>query len=155
MKGDEPNIKIYAKKCESLNSNINSYNIINKEMDSICKTNEIVNKINQNSPNEEANLPSSNINKENIIEIRTEKYNNINNDSDFKKVIDNIDEEEKIWESIFEIKKRGDQNNESISNENYLYEFIATSNAEIHPCKDKLIFYGVKINLTLEEQRKN
>ena len=87
MKGDEPNIKIYAKKCESLNSNINSYNIINKEMDSICKTNEIVNKINQNSPNEEANLPSSDINKENIIEIRTEKYNNINNDSDFKKVL--------------------------------------------------------------------
>ena len=122
MKGDEPNIKIYAKKCESLNSNINSYDLINKEMDSICKTNEIVNKINPNNPNEEANLPSSDINKENIIEIRTEKYNNINNDSDFKKVIDNIDEEEKIWESIFEIKKRGDQNNESIINEIYLLQ---------------------------------
>ena len=143
-KGSNCNIKLYSKKDESLNNNLNSYNIINNEMNSICQTYGIINQNNLNiNNNGKENLQSQDINKENIIQNNNENINIINEDPNFKSVLDNINEKDKLWTSIFEIKKSFNKNND-INNANYLYEFIATSNADFSTGTDKLVFFGVK-----------
>ena len=154
-KGDDCKIKIYSKQSDNLdNNNINNYNIINNEFNSICQTFGIFN--NDNNNNNKQNNPvinkekdniiiNNDINKENIIQNNNNNNNlvdEIKEDSDFKMLLDNINDQNKLWVSMYEIKKSN--NNELINKENYLYEFIATSNAEFASGQDKIIFYGIK-----------
>ena len=91
----------------------------------------------------EKNLLSNDINKENMIQNNNGDINTINEYPDFKLILDNINEKDKLWTSIFAIQKSFTKNNDEINNANYLYEFIATSNAEYSTGKDKVVFYGV------------
>ena len=131
-KGSDCNIKLYSKKDETLNNKLNSYNKVNNEINSICQTNGIINQnsLNVNYNNERENLLSNDINKENMIQNNNGGMNTINEYPDFKLILDNINEKNKLWTSIYEIKKSFTKNNDEINNTNYLYEFIATSNAE-------------------------
>ena len=150
-KGDNCNIKIYSKKKEQYNNNINSFDLLNNEMNSICQTFGIFDYNKQSDSNiikEKENIITNNLNNENVN--NNSNNNNIfnpydiNEDPNFKMILDKINEQDKLYASIFEIKKPINKNNEDINSENYLYEFIATSNAEFAKGEDKVIFYGLK-----------
>ena len=112
-KGSDCNIKLYSKKDETLNNNLNSYNIFNNEINSICQTYGIIyqNSLNDKN-NEKENLLSNDINKENMIQNNNGDINTINESPDFKLILDNINEKDKLWTSIYEIKKSFTKNNE-------------------------------------------
>ena len=144
-KGSDCNIKLYSKKDETLNNNLNSYNIVNNEINSICQTYGIINQnsLNVNNNNDRENLLSNDVNKENMIQNNNGDINTINEYPDFNLILDNINEKGKLCASIFAIQKSFTKNNDEINNTKYLYEFIATSNAEYSTGKDKVVFYGV------------
>ena len=144
-KGSDCNIKLYSKKDETLNNNLNSYNIVNNEINSICQTYGIIyqNSLNVNNNNGKEIPRPKDINKENMIQNNNGDINTINEYPDFKLILDNINEKGKLWTSIFVIQKSFTKNNDEINNANYLYQFIATSNAEYSTGKDKVVFYGV------------
>ena len=78
--------------------------------------------------------------------IKLFKQNSLNN-GDIKKnfifdMKDQISNKAELLVSIFEIKKIINKSKEN--DDNYLYEFIATSNADYTSSKDKIIFYGIK-----------
>ena len=65
----------------------------------------------------------------------------------FDLIIKNLNEKKIRWSSIFEIKKNNIINNFIFNKgktDDYLYEFIATSNEDCLYGKDKLIFFGIK-----------
>ena len=139
-KGKHCKIKLYSKNDEVAKNNLNDYNIINNEFNLICSgifNNNINVQNNKIFSNEKENLISSDINKK-----IPEKNANLNNDDikkdcEFELIIDNINKEQIIWNSMFELIK-------SKNDENYLYEFILTSNADLEDGEDWIEFYGVK-----------
>ena len=139
-KGKHCKIKLYSKNDELAKNNLNDYNIINNEFNLICSgifNNNINVQNNKIFSNEKENLISSDINKK-----IPEKNANLNNDDikkdcEFELIIDNINKEQIIWNSMFELIK-------SKNDENYLYEFILTSNADLEDGEDWIEFYGVK-----------
>ena len=88
-------------------------------------------------------LPINDKNKENQVENNNDNYI-IKEDDELKLILDNINKENVIWTSIFEIKKSNNITNEPENDENYLYEFISTSNAELAHGDDIVAFYGVE-----------
>ena len=68
----------------------------------------------------------------------------LDEDTSFELIIKNFNENRKLWVSIFPIeKKEGNDYDSNNENQNYLYEFIATSNATYDLGKDKLAFFGL------------
>ena len=69
-------------------------------------------------------------------------------DNTFEILFKNINEIRRLWVSIFPIEKNNHNKNRiNINNDetdNYLYEFIATSNKVYDLGKDKIAFYGIK-----------
>lgn len=123
-------VKIYSKK-----DNLNYYNILNKEFDSICEEYSIFNNNIQNNDN---------LNKENKnIQKNNENCKEINLQSDFEMILDNINENNKFYISMFEIKKLNN-NNEDKNKEDNTFEFILTSNAKYNNGGDKIVFYLIK-----------
>ena len=121
-------IKIYEK-----NNNFGIYS----------KNNHIDN-INQNNEEEK----SENINYEKGDKDKEVKQDiiNIEEDSSFKSIENNIKDYDVLWVSIFEIKKDLNakiEGNYDINFHKYLYEFVATSNSDLSLGKDILIFYGI------------
>ena len=104
-KGSDCKIKLYSKKDETLNNNLNCYNIVIDGINSICQTYGIINQnsLNANYNNERENLLSNYINKENMIQNNNGDINTINESPDFKLILDNINEKDKLWTSIFAI----------------------------------------------------
>ena len=71
----------------------------------------------------------------------------LDEDTSFELIIKNFNENRKLWVSIFPIeKKEGNDYDSNNENQNYLYEFIATSNATYDLGKDKLAFFGLYQN---------
>ena len=68
----------------------------------------------------------------------------IGKDKSFKLLHKNINENKKLWISIYPIKKN--ENNNKKENDGYLYEFIATSNAYYQLGDNKVAFFGLKKN---------
>ena len=66
-------------------------------------------------------------------------------DTSFELINKNINESRKLWVSINSIEKK-ENNDKNIydEDENYLYEFIATSNAIYDLGKNKVAFFGIK-----------
>ena len=113
---------------------IKIYNQIDFGKDNINKINkiEILQPKNINDENEDIN------NNKNILNIKEDPY--------FEILIKNFNQKEQLWVTIFEIEKDLNEkieDNYDINFNKYLYEFIATSNAELAHGKDKLIFYGI------------
>ena len=125
-KGSDCNIKLYSKKDETLNDKRNSYNMVTNEINTICQTCGIINQnsLNVDNNNDRKNLLSNDINKENMIQNNNGDINTINEYPDFKLILDNINEKDKLWTSIYEIKKSFTKNNDEINNADYLYEFF-------------------------------
>ena len=102
-------------------------------------------KNNINKINKKEILQSKNINDSN--ETNNKNIINIKEDPNFKILIQNFNQKEQLWVSIFEIEKDLNEkkggNNDNNFNQ-YLYEFIATSNAELAHGKDQVNFYGIK-----------
>ena len=67
--------------------------------------------------------------------------NDIYEDTSFELVSNNVNETKKLFVTIFPIEKK--QNNEINSDDNYLYEFIATSNHVFDYTKSRLAFFGL------------
>ena len=116
-KDDYCKIKIYSK-----NDEIKNNNLYHNQDENNCN-------------NEKQNSLTNNMNPENQIKNIRKNNNNINEDSKFKIVFDNINENNIIWNSLFELKK---------NNNNYLHEFILTSNAEYAGGENIVEFYGMK-----------
>ena len=98
--------------------------------------------------NDNYQIVSSNNNNQISYKIENDKQDikNAKEDLSFIKFIDNCNEKKKVWSSIFEIKKglKGKiEGNCDINYHKYLYEFIATSNAELDLGSDTIIFYGI------------
>ena len=70
----------------------------------------------------------------------------INEDTSFELIKKNINYSGKLWVSIFPIEKNNKDNNSDIQYDNYLYEFISTSNAIYDYGKSRVVFYGIKKN---------
>ena len=136
-KGNNCYIKLYSKK----DKNLNEYNRLNNELNSICETYGIIG--NNTQKNNDINDKSKKID-ETYVQKNNGNGKEINEDNNFKLVLDNINEKNKLWVSMFEIKKLNNINNEDKNKENYLYEFIVTSNAIYNSGEDKIIFYGLK-----------
>ena len=98
---------------------------------------------NNNIKKDKKILPINDKNKENQVENNNDNYI-IKEDDELKLILDNINKENVIWTSIFEIKKSNNMTNEPENDENYLYEFISTSNAELAHGDDIVAFYGVE-----------
>ena len=66
-------------------------------------------------------------------------------DTSYKLTNKNINENRKLWVSIYPIEKRSENNSNNLdkSKEDYLYEFIATSNATYDLGRDKVAFFGL------------
>ena len=139
-KGNYCKIKIYSKIDESANNNLNDYNIIKDEFNSIFSgifNNNNNNQNNNNLKNEKENISSYDINKKNQVQNNNENYEDIIEDHEFKLELDNINTENIVWTSMFELVKNK-------NDENYLYEFILTSNTNLVDGEDWVEFYGVK-----------
>ena len=65
-------------------------------------------------------------------------------DTSFELINKNINEYKKLWVSIHPIERKDNVNNICDENGNYLYEFIATSNAVFDLGKNKVAFFGIK-----------
>jgi len=138
-KGNHCKIKIYERNDESEKNNLNNYNIIKDEFNLICSGIFNNNNIQNNNilNDEKENQLSNDINKINQIQNNNENQDNIKKDCEFKLILNDINKEKIIWNSMLElIKEKND--------ENYLYEFILTSNADFNDGEDWVVFYGVK-----------
>ena len=69
----------------------------------------------------------------------------INEDTSFELIKKNINENRKLFVSIYPLNKNNNNNNE-IEDDNYLYEFIATANAVFDYTTNRAVFYGLKKN---------
>ena len=136
-KGNNCYIKLYSKK----DKNVNEYKRLNNELNSICETFGIIS--NNTQKNSEMNNGDKKFDEKNI-QKNIENGKEINEDSNFKLILDNINKKNKLWVSIFEIKKLNNINSEDKNQDNYLHEFIATSNAIYNSGEDKIIFFGLK-----------
>ena len=119
------------------------------------------------SGEEKNNLLKNKINDENVQKNNNEMANsNSNNcgdvppigncslfsnkeiceDKSFKQIYKNIHKEKTVLISIYPISKKSNSFNKNSddNNENYLYEFIATSNCVYNSGKDIVEFYGIK-----------
>ena len=69
----------------------------------------------------------------------------VKEDSFYELTNKNINEIRKLWVSIHPIEKKLENKNNNLDNqqENYLYEFIATSNATYDLGRDKVAFFGL------------
>ena len=128
-------IKIYEKN-DNYQINFNNNNQINFQVENINQKNEI-NK-----------LFPVNINNENKVQDdeNEQDITNIKEDHSFKMIEDNFKNKDKLFVSIFEIKKdlkeKIEGNNDKDFNK-YEYEFVATSNADLSFGKDEIIIYGI------------
>ena len=120
-KDEECKIRIYSNQDDNINNYLNNNNI----------------------KKDKKILPLNDKNKENQVENNNDNYI-IKEDDELKLILDNINKENVIWTSIFEIKKSNNITNEPENDENYLYEFISTSNAELAHGDDIVAFYGVE-----------
>ena len=70
----------------------------------------------------------------------------IEEDTSFELISKNINEQRKLWVSVHPIEKKLNYKNNSLdkNNDNYLYEFIATSNKTYDYGQDAIVFYGIK-----------
>ena len=139
-KGKHCKIKLYSKNDEAEKNNLNDYNIIKDEFNLIYSGIFNNNSNNQNNNvlnNEKENIISNNINKKTPEQKTNQNNDDIKEDREFKLILDDINNEKIIWNTMFELKKNK-------NDENYLYEFIVTSNAELDNGEDWVIFYGVK-----------
>ena len=136
---------------QKMNCNIKIYHKIdNIENDS---NNLDENKINENSKeinkskSKNENTPSINNNCSDVppignfgLYVNKEKYE----DTSFKIISKNINEPRKLWVSIHPIEKKEKNSNIYDEKENYLYEFITTSNATYDLGKNAVGFFGIK-----------
>ena len=123
------NIKIFQKNNKIINEDINP-----------CLTN---NNITANEKNEQINcddVPA-------IGNCGLFLKNDIYEDTSFELIHNNINENKKLFVTIFPIEKKYNElNNNEIkdeNNDNYSYEFIATSNYVFDYTKSRLAFYGL------------
>ena len=132
------NIKIFQKIDDERNEDNTNENNINENKEEFNKP---INK-NDNSINME-DVPA-------IGNCDLFATKDIKEDTTYEIYHKNINEIRRLWVSIFPLEKAG-LNNKSKSlindeEDNYLYEFIATSNAIYDLGKNKIAFYGIKID---------
>ena len=132
------NIKIFQKIDDERNEDNTNENNINENKEEFNKP---INK-NDNSSNME-DVPA-------IGNCDLFATKDIKEDTTYKIFHKNINEIRRLWVSIFPLEKAG-LNNKSKSlindeEDNYLYEFITTSNAIYDLGKNKIAFYGIKID---------
>ena len=132
------NIKIFQKIDDESNEDNTNENNINENKEEFNKP---INK-NDNSSNME-DVPA--IGNCDLIATK-----DIKEDTTYKIFHKNINEIRRLWVSIFPLEKAGlNKKSKSLINDeedNYLYEFIATSNAIYDLGKNKIAFYGIKID---------
>ena len=132
------NIKIFQKIDDESNEGNANENNINENKEEFNKP---INK-NDNSSNME-DVPA-------IGNCDLFATKDIKEDTTYKIFHKNINEIRRLWVSIFPLEKAGlNKKSKSLINDeedNYLYEFIATSNAIYDLGKNKIAFYGIKID---------
>ena len=132
------NIKIFQKIDDERNEDNTNENNINENKEEFNKP---INK-NDNSSNME-DVPA-------IGNCDLFATKDIKEDTTYKIYHKNINEIRRLWVSIFPLEKAGlNKKSKSLINDeedNYLYEFIATSNAIYDLGKNKIAFYGIKID---------
>ena len=132
------NIKIFQKIDDESNEGNANENNINENKEEFNKP---INK-NDNSSNME-DVPA-------IGNCDLFATKDIKEDTTYKIFHKNINEIRRLWVSIFPLEKDGlNKKSKSLINDeedNYLYEFIATSNAIYDLGKNKIAFYGIKID---------
>ena len=132
------NIKIFQKIDDERNEDNTNENNINENKEEFNKP---INK-NDNSSNME-DVPA-------IGNCDLFATKDIKEDTTYKIFHKNINEIRRLWVSIFPLEKAGlNKKSKSLINDeedNYLYEFIATSNAIYDLGKNKIAFYGIKID---------
>ena len=132
------NIKIFQKIDDESNEDNTNGNNINENKEEFNKP---INK-NDNSSNME-DVPA-------IGNCDLFATKDIKEDTTYEIFHKNINEIRRLWVSIFPLEKAGlNKKSKSLINDeedNYLYEFIATSNAIYDLGKNKIAFYGIKMD---------
>ena len=133
-KENDCNIKIYEK-----DNNSQIIHESNSIQEGLKKNN-----INQNNDKAKFDFILNGLLEKNKVENTNLYIQNIKEDSNFKLVVDNFNEKEMLWVSLFEINKNFNKiikGNYNINYHNNSYEFISTSNKSFTFGKDKVNIY--------------